>query len=148
MPVVSSTPSSLSRVASSPKASLKKHRRSVSSAAKMTPEALLKLVIEQLEDDKAENLVSFDLVGRTALMDYIVIATGKSARHLTSMAQHLSQKLEDMGLHLKVEGLEVGDWVLVDIGDVVVHLFREEIRELYQLERIWSPEALGPVQSF
>ncbi len=148
MPVESSSPSSLSRVVASPKAPVKKSRRSVSSAPKATPEALLKLVIEQLDDDKAENLVSFDLMGRTALMDYIVIATGKSARHLTSMAQHLSQKLEDMGLRLKIEGLDVGDWVLVDIGDVVVHLFREEIRELYQLERIWSPEALGPVQSF
>lgn len=107
------------------------------------PELVRDLIEKSLDDDKAEEIVNYDLVGRTSLTDYMIIATGKSARQVTAMAEHLRDKLEKMGQKVHVEGLAQGDWVLLDTGDVIVHLFRPEVRAFYQLERLWSPEHLG-----
>jgi ribosome-associated protein len=110
-------------------------KRKVPSAVK----SVLKLVEKSLDADKAEEIVTVDLTDKSAIADYMVIATGRSARQLSSMADHLVEKLKATGYgHVPVEGQEHGDWVLVDAGDVVVHLFRPEVRALYNLEKMWD----------
>jgi len=94
--------------------------------------------VASLDDDKAENIVALDIAGRTAMADWMVIASGRSTRQVAAMADHLLEKLKAAGHRAVSEGKSVGDWVLVDAGDVIVHVFRPEIRELYQLERMWS----------
>jgi ribosome-associated protein len=96
-------------------------------------------ILSSLDDDKAEEIVTIDLVGRSSLCDAIVVATGRSTRHVASLAENLARRLkaEDFG-GVRIEGLPQGDWVLIDAGDVVVHLFRAEVRAYYDLEGMWS----------
>jgi ribosome-associated protein len=102
---------------------------------------LLKHILKSLDDDKAEDVVTIDLEGRSSLADALVIATGRSTRHVSSMAEHIARKLKDEGYGTRpVDGAAQGDWVLVDAGDVVVHLFRAEVRDYYDLEGMWSVE--------
>ena len=104
-----------------------------------TEPALLERIISSLDDDKAEDLVTIDLTGRSSLCDAIVIGTGRSARHVASLAENLSRRLKEWGWSgVRVEGLTQGDWVLIDAGDVIVHLFRAEVRSYYDLEGMWS----------
>jgi len=92
-----------------------------------------------LEDAKAEFVVTIDLQGRSILGDFMVIASGRSQRHVSAIADQLLQKLRQAGIrNVRIEGLEGGDWVLLDTGDVIVHLFRPEIREFYNLEKMWQ----------
>ena len=106
------------------------------------PEALLALVTQSLEQDKALEPVVVDLRGKTTIADYMVVATGTSDRHIVTMAEKLRMRLDAAGVRvLSVEGLEEASWVLVDIGDVIVHLFRAERRALYDIERLWSVAA-------
>lgn len=92
-----------------------------------------------LDDDKAEDLVTIDLTGRSPLTDAIVVATGRSSRHVASLAENLARRLKEWGYgKVHLEGLPQGDWVLVDAGDVVVHIFRAEVRAYYDLEGMWS----------
>ena len=97
------------------------------------------LVLNALDDDKAEDVVAIDLTGKSSVTDVMVIASGRSNRHVGAMADHLVHKLKDAG-HGKVaiEGLKTCDWVLIDAGDVIVHLFRPEVRSFYDLEKMWS----------
>lgn len=97
------------------------------------------LVMNALDDDKAEDVVAIDLTGKSSVTDVMVIASGRSNRHVGAMADHLVRKLKDAG-HSKVsiEGLKTCDWVLIDAGDVIVHLFRPEVRSFYDLEKMWS----------
>ena len=97
------------------------------------------LVMNALDDDKAEDVVAIDLTGKSSVTDVMVIASGRSNRHVGAMADHLVRKLKDAG-HGKVaiEGLKTCDWVLIDAGDVIVHLFRPEVRSFYDLEKMWS----------
>jgi ribosome-associated protein len=105
----------------------------------LTSEALLKLVLSSLDDDKAEDVVRIDLRGKSAMADTMVIASGRSTRQVAAMAQKLMDRLkETFRLSARVEGKETGDWVLIDTGDVVVHIFRPEVREFYQLEKMWQ----------
>jgi len=102
-------------------------------------EPLLKSVLAQLEDDKTENVVTIDLEGRASFADVMVIASGRSARHVASCADHLAARVKADGFgRAVVEGEKTGDWAIVDCGDVVVHLFRPEVREFYDLESMWS----------
>lgn len=95
-------------------------------------------VLASLEDSKAENIVSIDIQGKSSLGDYMVIASGRSNRHVAAVADHLLKALKDAGLGTaKVEGLPGADWVLIDAGDVIVHVFRPEVREFYNLEKMW-----------
>ena len=104
-------------------------------------EELLARILTSLDSDKAEEVVQIDLRGRTAIGDYMVIASGRSSRQVSAMAEKLVDRLkQEFGLVAKVEGKETGDWVLIDTGDVVVHLFRPEVREFYQLEKMWLPQ--------
>jgi ribosome-associated protein len=105
-----------------------------------TSEELLARIISSLEDDKAEDIVQIDLRGKTAIGDYMVICTGRSTRQVAAMAEKLVDRLkQDYGRLSKVEGKDTGDWVLIDTGDVIVHIFRPEVREFYQLEKMWLP---------
>ncbi len=100
---------------------------------------LLKRIIASLDDDKAENIVTIDLEGRSALCDAAVIASGRSSRHVAAIADHLARRLKETGYGTRpVNGAGQGDWVLVDAGDVIVHIFRPEVRDYYDLEGMWS----------
>jgi|GEM_PF-157292 len=102
----------------------------------------LKLVLASLEESKAEDVVSIDITGKSALGDHMVVASGRSTRHVTAICDQLLRDLKNTGLGgAKVEGLAQGDWVLIDTGDIIIHVFRPEIREFYNLEKMWmAPE--------
>ena len=103
------------------------------------PAELLKLVQASLDDDKAEDVVVIDLAGKTEIADFMVIATGNSQRQVGAMADHLQRKLKATGLKgVALEGLVNCDWVLIDAGDVIIHLFRPEVRDFYNLEKMWT----------
>ncbi|WP_019222142.1 ribosome silencing factor [Bartonella rattaustraliani] len=98
----------------------------------------LEIILKSLEDTKAEDIVTIDIQGKSSLADYMVIASGHSQRHVCAIADHLLYTLKDSGCgKASVEGLAVGDWVLIDKGDIIVHLFRPEIRLFYNLEKMW-----------
>jgi ribosome-associated protein len=97
------------------------------------------MILRQLDDEKAQNIVFIDLKDRSAFADGLIIASGRSHRHVGAMADHLLRALKDAGQgKARVEGLPGCDWVLIDAGDVIVHLFRPEVREFYNIEKIWS----------
>ena len=97
------------------------------------------VVLKTLDDDKAEEIVQIDLKGKSSLADTMVIATGRSARHVAAIADHVVRALKDAGLgRPRVEGMATADWVLIDAGDVIVHVFRPEVRTFYNLEKIWQ----------
>ncbi|MEL6838861.1 MAG: ribosome silencing factor [Pseudomonadota bacterium] len=107
-----------------------------------TSESLLAAVLKSLDDDKGEDIVQINLRGKSEIGDYMVIASGRSTRQVTAMAEKLTDRLkQDFGVICKVEGKDTGDWVLIDTGDVIVHIFRPEVREFYQLEKMWQPGA-------
>ena len=99
----------------------------------------IETVLASLEDSKAENIVSIDLNGKSSIADRMVIASGRSHRHVAAVAEHLLTALKDAGLgNARVEGLTAADWVLIDAGDVIVHVFRPEVRDFYNLEKMWQ----------
>jgi nicotinate-nucleotide adenylyltransferase len=102
---------------------------------KLEPEELVRRIIESLEDGKAEEIVTIDLAGKTTIADYMVIASGRSARQVTALTEHLER---DLPIRVAVEGKSVGEWVLLDAGDVIVHIFRPETRTHYNLEKMWG----------
>jgi ribosome-associated protein len=109
--------------------------------SKHDSEALLGHVTAWLDDAKAENVVVIDIRGKSSIGDYMVIASGRSDRHVGAIADQIHQKLKDAGFgRTRIEGQPQCDWVLIDIGDVVVHVFRPEVREFYNLEKMWSAE--------
>jgi ribosome-associated protein len=111
---------------------------------KKTPtaaERMLQAVETVLDDDQAMEPVVIDLNGKASYADFMVIASGRNARHLGAMTQHLEEKLKAAGsTRIRIEGKAVGDWVLIDGGDIIVHLFRPEIRRQYALEKMWGME--------
>lgn len=105
-------------------------------------EELLERILQSLDDDKAEDVVQIDLRGKSSIGDYMVVASGRSTRQVSAMAEKLVDKLkQEFALYSKIEGKDTGDWVLIDTADVIVHIFRPEVREFYQLEKMWQPEA-------
>lgn len=105
-----------------------------------TAEDLLASVLASVDDDKAEDIVQIDLRGRSDVADYMVICAGRSSRQVASISEKLADRLkEQFHLSAKMEGKETGDWVLIDAGDVIVHVFRPEVREFYDLEKMWLP---------
>lgn len=95
-----------------------------------------------LEDDKAEDILFIDLEGKSSLADFMIIASGRSGRHVAALADHLAQDVKKLtGRPASIEGMPNADWVLIDTGDVIVHLFRPEVREFYNLEKIWSAKS-------
>ena len=105
-----------------------------------TADQVLAAVLASLDDDKAEEVVPIDLRGRSDVADYMVIASGRSSRQVAAISEKLMDRMKaEFGILSKVEGKETGDWVLIDTGDVIVHVFRPEVREFYQLEKMWLP---------
>ena len=97
------------------------------------------LVLSQLDDDQAQDLVTIPLAGKSSIADHMVIASGRSTRQVAAMAQKLGERIKQEGFgNARIEGLPAADWVLIDAGDVVVHLFRPEVRSFYNLERMWG----------
>jgi ribosome-associated protein len=108
----------------------------------------LKLILHSLDKDKAEDIVAIDLKGKTTIADDMVVASGRSHRHVAALADHVLERLKEAGYGpARVEGLRHCDWVLIDAGDVIVHIFRPEVRAFYRLEKLWQaalePEALA-----
>lgn len=111
-----------------------------------TSESLLAAVLKSLDDDKGEDIVQINLRGKSEIGDYMVIASGRSTRQVTAMAEKLADRVkQDFGIICKTEGKDTGDWVLIDTGDIIVHIFRPEVREFYQLEKMWQPGAATTV---
>ena len=104
-------------------------------------EALHDLVLRSLDDDQAVDVVTIPLTGKSQIADHMVIASGRSTRQVASMAAKLTERIKkDLGRNVRIEGLPVADWVLIDAEDVIVHLFRPEVRTFYNLERMWAFE--------
>ena len=99
----------------------------------------LRTAIASLEDSKAEDIISINIQGKSSLGDHLVIASGRSNRHVAAVADHVITALKDAGFgNARVEGLPSADWVLIDAGDVIIHIFRPEVREFYNLEKMWQ----------
>ena len=111
---------------------------------------LLKVTLESLDNDKGIDIVSIDLIGRSSITDYMIVVSGNTVRQVTAMANNLIKKYKEMGLRLpSPEGMSNGDWVLIDAKDILIHIFRPEVRDFYSLEKMWvkkqeevSPDAL------
>lgn len=110
------------------------------------PAAVLKLhqlILKSLDDDKAEEIVSIDLAGKSSIADFLVIASGRSSRQVAAIAEHLVERIaKETGKKVRAEGKAVGDWVLIDTGDIVVHIFRPDVRSFYNLEKMWGGAAI------
>lgn len=107
----------------------------------ITPEDIRSLIETSLDDDKSQDMVTIDLAGKTSIADFMIVASGTSTRHVASMAQHVVEKLKKIGIdHVRVEGMTQCDWVLIDCADVIVHLFRPEVRSFYNLEKMWGSD--------
>jgi len=110
--------------------------------SRFDPAELESLVLNRLDDDKAQDVVSIDLKDKSSVADRMIVASGRSHRHVGAMADHLLRALKDAGMgRARVEGLPHCDWVLIDAGDVIVHLFRPEVRAFYNIEKIWSVDS-------
>jgi len=115
------------------------HRVSV--RRQIAADEALKAILTTLEDSKAEDIVSIDIAGKSALADYMVVATGRSQRHVSAIAEHIDRDLTEAGGRIaRIEGVPHCDWVLLDAGDVIVHIFRPEVRAFYNLEKMWAAD--------
>jgi ribosome-associated protein len=111
-------------------------------AAKPAYPPLVQSVLDQLSDSKADQIVTIDLVNKSTMADTMIVASGRSNRHVNAIADQVAEKLRGMGQkNLRIEGMPQCDWVLVDSGDVIVHIFRPEVRSFYNLEKLWSENA-------
>jgi ribosome-associated protein len=146
-PVVKAKAAAKPKVVAKPKSALAKPAAKAVAPIKIealkpkfhSDQPLLKIVMAQLEDAKAEDIIAINLDGKTAIADNMVVASGRSNRHVGAIADQLVEKLKEAGhRHIRVEGMDQCDWVLVDAVDVVVHLFRPEVRSFYNLEKLWS----------
>ncbi|MEM9912064.1 MAG: ribosome silencing factor [Pseudomonadota bacterium] len=103
-------------------------------------EAQLARVLSSLDEDKAMDIVQIDLRGKSVIGDYMVVCSGRSSRQITAISEKLAERLKsDLGILTKIEGKDAGDWILIDTGDVIIHVFRPEVRDFYQLEKMWLP---------
>lgn len=102
-------------------------------------DALHAIILQSLDDDQAVDVIDIPLAGKTEIADHMIIASGRSTRQVASMAQKLAEKIKgDLGRTVRIEGLPAADWVLIDADDVIVHLFRPEVRSFYNLEKMWA----------
>lgn len=107
---------------------------------------LLERILTSLDEDKAEDVAVIDLRGRSEIADYMVVCSGRSSRQVSSISDKLSDRLKlEFGVFSKLEGKDLGDWVLIDAYDVIVHVFRPEVRAFYQLEKMWQPGGLSSI---
>jgi ribosome-associated protein len=111
---------------------------------KSRPDALVDALAAILDENKAEDIIIVPLAGKSSIADYMIIATGRSSRHVAGLADMIGDHLKSLGKTAKYEGKGNGDWVLADAGDVIVHLFRPEVRSFYNLEKIWCEPEVTP----
>jgi ribosome silencing factor RsfS/YbeB/iojap len=140
LPAADKTPGTVRKktIAAGPKAAPRVRRKVAEPSAL---EKLQSVIVGSLDDDKAENVVTLDLEGKAMFCDRMVIATGLADRQIAAMAEHLSEKLHQAGLkRVQVEGKGGSDWVLIDAGDIIVHLFKPEARTMYALEKMWGAD--------
>ena len=124
---------------STPALSRAAKRRSEPVSRRPGAEETLSTVLAALEDMKAEDITTIDLTGKSSIGDYMVVATGRSQRHVASVADNVVKDLEQSGItRVRIEGMRQADWVLIDSGDVIVHVFRPEIRSFYNIEKMWA----------
>ena len=132
--------------AHTPAASAAHTARPIADMADAGDDPLLDLVLQHLDDDQAQDVVTIPLAGKSSIADNMVIASGRSTRQVAAIAQKLAEKLKHEGYGpVRLEGLPAADWVLIDAGDIVVHLFRPEVRSFYNLERMWAFGDAPPV---
>jgi len=127
--------------AAKPAAKTPRKTKTEAAASKAQPDAdkTLNMVLARLDDMKAEDTLTIDLRGKSAFSDYMVITSGRANRHVGAIAENIAKGLKEAGIkNAHVEGLSACDWVLIDSGDVIVHIFRPEVREFYNLERLWT----------
>lgn len=118
--------------------------QTTSTASGAMPESLLETILTSLEDSKAEETTHIDIIGKSPVADHMIVTSGRSHRHVNAVADRLLRDLKDAGKGSpKVEGVPACDWVLVDAGDVIVHIFRPEVRDFYNLEKLWKTIAEG-----
>jgi ribosome-associated protein len=111
----------------------------------VTSKTLLDTIIASLEDDKAEDIVTIPLKGKSTMADHMVVCSGRSTRQVSAIADKLTDRLKHgLGVLSRVEGKDQGDWVLIDTGDIIVHVFRPEVRDFYQLEKLWMSPPTAP----
>lgn len=115
----------------------------------MTSATLLDRIQDSLQDDKAEDIVAIPLRGKSSMADHMVVCSGRSSRQVAAISEKLTDRLKhEFGVICKVEGKDQGDWVLIDAGNVIVHVFRPEVREFYQLEKMWlTPGTASPANA-
>lgn len=107
----------------------------------LTTSELQMLIVNSMEDDKAEDIVQIDLKGKTSIADFMIIASGRSTRQVAAIADHLYRKIKHItGDGCKMEGMEKADWVLLDAGNIIIHIFRPEVRSFYNLEKMWAAD--------
>jgi ribosome-associated protein len=113
---------------------------------RLNPTQMKDLIEQSLDADKALDIVTIDLNGQTAIADYMVIASGTSSRHVAALAEKLKARLELRGVKsVRTEGMQQADWVAIDAGDIIIHLFRPEVRSFYNIEKMWGPYPLALV---
>lgn len=143
-PAAKATPKAAVKKAAAPKPAAVKSapaaKKPAAPAKKGTGHKMFDLVMEALGKEKGENLISINLAGKSAIADYMVIVSGTSSRHVGAMAEKLKQALGKEGFRCRIEGKGTGDWVILDAGDVIVHLFRPEVRSFYNLEKLWMSD--------
>jgi ribosome-associated protein len=138
-PSLAKTSASKSASSKAPKAARKPSAPAAVLKARPDADDTLKLILSRLDDMKAEETVTIDLRGKSAFSDYMIVTSGRANRHVGAIAENLAKGLKETGIkNLHVEGLPNCDWVLIDSGDVIVHVFRPEVREFYNLERLWT----------
>ena len=113
-------------------------KTTVKKAEKSVSEEILDIAVKSLDDGKAEDIVVMDLQGKTSIAKYMIIASGTSQRHVAALAEQVQMKLKAAGYKTESEGEEKADWVLIDAFDVIIHIFKPEVREFYNLEKMWS----------
>lgn len=121
-----------------------KARESAAAPTPSTAPKMIDIVLQSLEDAKAEQTVAIDIAGKSSLADHMVVTSGRSNRHVSAVADQVVKALRDNGFDKpRIEGLPHADWVLVDGGDVIVHIFRPEVREFYNIEKMWQADFAG-----
>lgn len=115
-------------------------KKAVKGTANAASKKIVDLIEKTLSDGKAEDITVIDLNGKTAIADFLVIATGRAPRHVTALAEQVQMRLKKTGVPASLEGADTGDWVIVDAGDVIVHVFHSETREMYCIEELWGEE--------
>lgn len=125
------------------KPKVKTLKSATSKEGKAESDALHALIMKSLDDDQAQDIVSIPLAGKSNIADHMVIAEGRSTRQVASIAQKLAERVKQAGGTARIEGLANADWVLIDAGDVIVHMFRPEVRSFYNLERMWAVDEEG-----